>query len=157
MGVNDSRGSAATHARGKRADGARAAAPRKPPAAASPRDVQARAARRRGLASRAVFYQRLRRSGAFALGLVAVTLLVGTIGYVTLAHLAWIDAFHQSALIMSGMGPLDESGWSDAAKLFDSVYALFCGMLLLLSTGILFAPVLHRIVHRFHLQDAPDD
>jgi hypothetical protein len=115
------------------------------------------APRRRALAPRAVFYARLRRGAALALGLVGVTLLVGTLGYAALADLAWIDAFHHSALLMSGEGPLDERGWSDAAKLFDSVYALFCGMVLLLATGVLFAPILHRIVHRFHLQDARDD
>lgn len=113
--------------------------------------------RPRALASRAVFYRRLRGSAMVALALVAATLLVGTLGYAALAQLAWIDAFHQSALLMSGMGPLDETGWSAAAKLFDSVYALFCGMVLLLSTGVLFAPILHRLMHRFHLQDARDD
>jgi hypothetical protein len=114
-------------------------------------------AHRHALAPSAVFYHRLRRSATFALGLIAGTLLIGTLGYVMLARLSWIDAFHQSSLLMSGMGPLDESGWSSAAKLFDSLYALFCGMVLLLATGILFAPILHRIVHRFHLQDAPRD
>jgi hypothetical protein len=114
-------------------------------------------AHHRGLASSAVFYGRLRRSAAYALGLTAITLAIGTVGYVALAHLGWIDAFHQAALLMSGMGPLDESGWSVPAKLFDAVYALFCGMILLLATGILFAPILHRLVHRFHLQDASND
>jgi amino acid permease len=54
---------------------------------------------------------------------------------------------------MSGMGPLDERDWTTTAKLFDSVYALFCGVILLVSYGVLFAPILHRFMHRFHLED----
>jgi hypothetical protein len=111
----------------------------------------------RRLATRDVFYERVGRSAAISVSLVAVTLLVGTLGYRGIAHLAWIDAFHQASLLMSGMGPLEESGWSTGAKLFDSVYALFCGVILLVSYGVLFAPVLHRFMHKFHLEDVRDE
>jgi hypothetical protein len=108
------------------------------------------------LAPPTVFYGRLGRSVLASLALVAVTLAIGTLGYRRIANMAWIDAFHQASLLMSGMGPLEESGWSSGAKLFDSLYALFCGMVLLLSTGVLFAPILHRLVHKFHLEDAQE-
>ena len=108
------------------------------------------------LAAPRVFAGRLGRSAAVSGTLVTLTLAGGTTGYHWIAGLPWIDAFHQSALIMSGMGPVDETGFTTAAKLFDSGYSLFCGMVLLVSTGILFAPLLHRILHRFHLQDAAD-
>jgi hypothetical protein len=108
------------------------------------------------LAAPGVFIGRLGRSAGVSAALVVASLALGTGGYHWIAGMALIDAFHQSALIMSGMGPIDETGFSTAAKLFDSFYALFCGMVLLVSTGILFAPVLHRILHRFHLQDAAD-
>ena len=107
----------------------------------------------RQLASREVFYGRIGRSAAISFGLVVATLLVGTVGYVLLARQSPVDAFHQASLLMSGMGPLDETGWSTAAKLFDSVYALFCGIVLLVSYGVLFAPILHRLMHKFHLED----
>jgi hypothetical protein len=119
--------------------------------------VQDKARRRARLATRQVFYRRMVRSGTLSFALVGGTLLVGVIGYRALSPLGWLDAFHQSALLLSGMGPLDEAGWSSAAKLFDSLYALFCGMVLLVSSGLLFAPILHRIIHKFHLQDARDD
>jgi hypothetical protein len=111
----------------------------------------------RTLARREVFYERFGRSAAISVALVGTTLLVGTLGYVWLAHLTWIDAFHQASLLMSGMGPLNEDGWSTAAKLFDSIYALFCGIILLVSYGVLFAPVLHRFMHKFHLEDVRND
>jgi hypothetical protein len=110
----------------------------------------------RRLASRAVFYQRVGRSATISVSLVVATLIVGTVGYVALAPLGWVDAFHQASLLMSGMGPLTEDGWSTEAKLFDSIYALFCGVVLLVSYGVLFAPVLHRFMHKFHLEDVAE-
>ena len=107
-----------------------------------------------GLASREVFYVRIGRSAAISAVLVLATLLVGTIGYMVFAEQKPVDAFHQASLLMSGMGPLNEDNWSTAAKVFDSVYALFCGIVLLVSYGVLFAPILHRFMHKFHLEDA---
>ena len=107
----------------------------------------------RKLASNQVFIGRVGRCAAISAALVIVTLAIGTTGYVLLAHLPVVDAFHQASLLMSGMGPLDEQGWSSPAKLFDSVYALFCGIVLLVSYGVLFAPIFHRFMHKFHLED----
>jgi hypothetical protein len=111
----------------------------------------------RRLASNEVFYQRVGRNAVISVTLVTATLIVGTVGYVLFAHLAWVDAFHQASLLMSGMGPLEENGWTTGAKVFDSLYALFCGIVLLVSYGVLFAPILHRFMHRFHLEDAAHD
>jgi hypothetical protein len=107
------------------------------------------------LAPRDIFLSRFRRTAAYALTLVGITLLIGMIGYRLLEHLSWLDAFHQSALLLSGMGPVVDIK-STAGKLFDGIYALFCGVILLASTGLLFAPVIHRLLHRFHIEDARD-
>ncbi|HET8876361.1 MAG TPA: hypothetical protein VFO53_08535 [Casimicrobiaceae bacterium] len=107
------------------------------------------------LASRTTFLSRIRRAATYALGLVVITLAVGMIGYRALEHLSWLDAFHQSAMLLSGMGPVVDMK-SDAGKIFDGVYALFCGVILLASTGLMFAPVIHRLLHRFHIEDARD-
>ena len=102
-----------------------------------------------------VFYSRVRRGVRYALALVVVTLAVGMIGYHELEDITWLDSFHQSALLLSGMGPVVEMS-SVAGKVFDGIYALFCGIILLAATGLLFAPVLHRILHRFHIEDSRD-
>ena len=68
---------------------------------------------------------------------------------------AWLEALHQAAMLLSGMGPVIDMT-SDAGKIFDSIYALFCGVILLASTALLFAPVIHRILHRFHIEDTSD-
>ena len=107
------------------------------------------------LAPRHVFYSRVRRAGSYALGLVAVTLAVGMVGYHVLERMSWLDAFHQAALLLSGVGSATEIT-SPGGKLFDGIYALFCGVILLAATGLMFAPVLHRLLHRFHIEDAGD-
>ena len=107
------------------------------------------------LAPSDVFYTRFRRGATYALALVFSTLAVGMIGYRAFEHMSWLDAFHQSALLLSGMGPVVDIR-SSGGKIFDSVYALFCGVILLASTGLMFAPVIHRILHRFHIEDAAD-
>jgi hypothetical protein len=122
-----------------------------------PDETAKRPARSRGLAPRALFYSRLAWSAAFSLALVLSTLAVGTVGYMHFAGLHGIDAFHLAALLLSGMGPVGEvDKFSDAAKVFDSLYALFCGVVLLASVGLLLAPIVHRILHRFHLEDTGD-
>jgi hypothetical protein len=104
------------------------------------------------LASRRVFLSRFRRGAAYGIGLVVVTLVVGMVGYRVLEHMSWLDAFHQSALLLSGVGSTVDVK-STAGKVFDSVYALFCGVILLAATGLMLTPVLHRLLHRFHLED----
>lgn len=105
------------------------------------------------LSPRTTFYARVRRALAMSSSLIGGTLLVGTVGYHVVDGFSWLDAFHQSSLLLSGMGPVKENV-SVAGKLFDSFYALFCGVILLGATGIMFTPVIHRILHRFHIEDA---
>ena len=112
-------------------------------------------ARVRALAPRRVFYTRVRRAASYALGLVVLTLAVGMMGYRVFERMSWLDAFHQAALLLSGVGSATEIT-SPGGKLFDGIYALFCGVILLAATGLLFAPVLHRLLHRFHIEDAGD-
>ncbi len=105
------------------------------------------------LSPRNTFYARVRRALALSSSLIGGTLVIGTVGYHVVDNFSWLDAFHQSSLLLSGMGPVKENV-SVAGKLFDSLYALFCGVILLGATGIMFTPVIHRILHRFHIEDA---
>ena len=107
------------------------------------------------LLPRPLFLRRVRRAAIYAFALVAATLAIGMVGYHVLEDIGWLDAFHQSALLLSGMGPVIEMT-NVSGKIFDGIYALFCGIILLASTGLLFAPVLHRILHRFHIEDSRD-
>src|SRR6185503_5571573 len=83
--------------------------------------------------------------------LLAVALGIGMIGYHFLEHLAWLDAFANAAMILSGMGPLAPLETS-AGKFFAGCYALFSGLLFLSVAGIILAPLAHRLLHKFHLE-----
>jgi ABC-type dipeptide/oligopeptide/nickel transport system permease component len=106
-----------------------------------------------------VFIGHVARNAVVPVIAVIVWLAIGTVGYELLVpDLPWIDAFREASMLMSGMGPVfgDAVKLSAAAKLFDSIYALICGVLLLGATGVMFAPLWHRFIHRLHLEDAAD-
>jgi hypothetical protein len=82
---------------------------------------------------------------------VTVALAIGIIGYHEIAGLPWIDALLDASMILGGMGPVNPLK-TNAAKLFASFYALFSGLFFIVTTGILLAPFLHRLLHHFHLE-----
>lgn len=108
------------------------------------------------LLPRAEFVQRLGRSVAAGAVLLLFSLGVGMIGYHQLGGLPWIDAFLDSAMILSGMGPVSPLH-SNAVKLFAGIYAIYCGVMLLATTGVILAPFVHRSLHKFHLEWDADD
>jgi hypothetical protein len=108
------------------------------------------------LASASVHYARVRRAFAFAFAAMAIWLAIGTFFYHGIEELAWLDAFHQAALLAAGMGPVKEINTS-LGKVFDSFYALFSGFVMLGAAGYLFAPFAHRILRRFHIEDGKSE
>lgn len=107
--------------------------------------------------SRRRFLWRLVTHAGAALGLIAVSLLAGMLGYRHLASMSWIDAFLNASMLLAGMGPVATDGLSDAGKLFAGVYALYSGLVLIAVIGIMLAPVVHRLLHRFHWETPDDD
>jgi hypothetical protein len=97
------------------------------------------------------FFRRLIAHTAVGLLLIGASLGGGMIGYHRLEGLAWIDAFTNAAMILSGMGPLANPA-TYAGKIFAGCYALYSGFLVILVTGIIFAPIVHRFLHHFHHQ-----
>ena len=104
------------------------------------------------LASREVFAQRLVRNGLIGLVLLMFSLGVGMIGYHFLENLSWIDSLLNASMILGGMGPVSPLK-TDAGKIFASFYALYSGVVLLASVGVLATPIFHRFLHRFHLAE----
>ena len=103
------------------------------------------------LASPQVFLRRLLESTLLGLGLVVISLVVGMAGYHAFVGLSWIDSFLNASMILSGMGPVN-SPTTSGGKLFAGVYALYSGFAVLVIAGLMFAPVVHRFLHRFHLE-----
>jgi hypothetical protein len=103
------------------------------------------------LLPRSVFYGRLARSAGLGSAIILLSLLIGMAGYHVFEHLGWLDAFLNAAMILSGMGPVAPIQ-TTAGKLFAGCYALFSGFALLSSAALIFAPVFHRFLHKFHLE-----
>jgi hypothetical protein len=111
--------------------------------------------RRQPLASRRVFYSRITRSALWSVATVAVSLAVGTAGYSYFEGMALLDSFANAAMILSGMGPLTPL-YKASGKLFASFYAIASGLLLFAIAGLMLAPVYHRILHRFHVEEGQE-
>jgi len=107
------------------------------------------------LASRSEFTRRLVRFSALAAGILFVSLGIGVLGYHFLEGLSWLDALVNAAMILGGMGPLNPLN-TIAGKWFASFYALYSGMVILVAAGVMGAPILHRILHHFHLEMEED-
>ncbi len=100
------------------------------------------------------FLKRLLRYALFAAVLIAFSVMIGTAGYHYIGKLMWLDSFHMSCMILTGMGPVAEMK-SDAAKIFSSFFALYSGVAFLSITAVFFAPIIHRLLHI--LQVEPDE
>ena len=106
--------------------------------------------------TRRAFFVRLSRHVLLSLGLLTLWLVVGVVGYASLAHLKPIDAFLNAAMIAGGMGPVDVLT-DDTAKIFAGTYAVISGVVIIGAAGIVLTPVLHRVLHTLHLDDDDDD
>ena len=95
------------------------------------------------------YYRRLTLHFLSASFLVLVSLVAGMWGYEHYEGLAWRDAFLDSAMLLGGMGPV-HSPVTPGGKIFAGLYALYAGLIFLMATAIIFAPVVHRLLHRFH-------
>jgi len=104
------------------------------------------------LASPKVFVRRLALNGLIGLLLLTFSLLIGILGYHFLESLSWIDSLLNASMILGGMGPVNPLQ-TDAGKIFASFYAIYSGVILLASVGILITPIFHRFLHYFHLAD----
>ncbi len=99
--------------------------------------------------ARPEFVRRLLGHAGFVLALIVASLCIGMFGYMGFENLSWVDASVNSAMVLGGMGPVNDPQ-TVAGKLFAGFYALYAGLVFIVTAGLLFAPVLHRLLHRFH-------
>jgi predicted Kef-type K+ transport protein len=96
------------------------------------------------------YYNKLAKNFLFALSILVFSLSIGVWGYSHFYDLSFVDSLLNASMILTGMGPVNDAP-NDSAKIFASIYAIYSGVAFLTSVGVLFAPVLHRFLHRFHL------
>jgi hypothetical protein len=99
------------------------------------------------------FVLRLLRHAAFAFTIVALSLLIGIAGYMRTEGMTMLDAFLNAAMLLGGMGPVKTEGLSDQGKMFAGVFALYSGLVFIAVMSIMLAPVVHRVMHRFHWEE----
>lgn len=110
------------------------------------------------LATPRTYYKRIASNFILTLMILGGSLLIGTLGfYLTRSThcdqpITWLDAFHNASMLLSGMGPII-SCYTDAGKVFSSLYALFSGVIFITNVGLILAPAVHRLFHKLHLAD----
>ena len=111
--------------------------------------------KRQPLAPLHVYYKRIFRNIFLVIIVLCVMLAIGTTGfyYFTTPHTEVIDAFHNASMILSGMGPVLAGQLTYSGKIFSSLYAIFSGVIFMSSVGFILTPVVHRFLHRLHLQE----
>ena len=113
--------------------------------------------RRHRLLTRREFAQRWAKWASAAVGVIVFSLFVGAAGYRVWAGVdRWVDAVHDAAMILTGMGPAYDVP-TDAGKIFETLYAIFSGVVFISVAGMLLGPPAHRVLHRFHLDDDAED
>lgn len=103
------------------------------------------------LLHRRLFYRRLLLSFFTGVGIIVCSLGYGMLGYHYFEGMSWVDAFVNAAMILSGMGPFSPL-LNASSKIFAGCYAIYSGVALVTTLAVIFAPVVHRFLHQFHLE-----
>lgn len=110
------------------------------------------------LASPRTYYRRMASNFILTLVILSGSLLIGTVGFYLTRNpacdpaIGWLDAFHNASMLLSGMGPIITC-YTDAGKVFSSIYALFSGVIFITNVGLILAPAVHRLFHKLHLAE----
>jgi len=95
------------------------------------------------------FVSRLAKHLVAALGLLTASLLIGMLGYIKLETMSVVDAFLNAAMLLGGMGPVN-APQTASGKIFAGSYALYSGLVFIVTAALIFTPVIHRVLHKFH-------
>jgi hypothetical protein len=118
----------------------------------SPFEVKMYERKHEKLAPLSVFVRRMAASVLMAGILSAVALFIGISGYHWIAGFNWVDSLLEASMILGGMGPVNPLP-TNGAKIFASGYALFSGLVFIAIMGIVLAPITHRMLHQFHIDE----
>lgn len=104
------------------------------------------------LLPRRLFIKRVVRHLGIGFAIIFVSLMIGVCGYHFIENISWIDSLLNASMILGGMGPVNELH-TDGGKIFASLYALFSGIVFLVTVGIILAPAVHRLLHSLHVDE----
>jgi hypothetical protein len=112
--------------------------------------------RRQRIATRLAFAERMGIAIGLASLLIFPSLIVGMAGYMYFEKMSLTDAFLNASMILSSMGPATEVK-TQGGKIFAGIYALYSGLVVVIATGFVLAPIFHRVLHKFHVETAKGD
>mgnify|MGYP001562046407 CR=1 FL=1 len=104
------------------------------------------------LLPRNLFVRRALNHLLLGISIIIISLAIGILGYHFIGNFSWIDSLLNASMILGGMGPVGELK-TDWGKFFASMYALFSGIVFLVTVGIVIAPVVHRFLHTMHIEE----
>ncbi|MBP2681137.1 MAG: hypothetical protein H6Q78_1000 [Candidatus Krumholzibacteriota bacterium] len=102
------------------------------------------------------YLARLARHLGVASAILAASLGIGMLGYHGLERFSWVDSLLNASMILGGMGPVNELRTA-GGKVFASFYSLFAGIVFLVAAAVLIAPAVHRLLHRLHMEEKPEE
>jgi len=105
---------------------------------------------RQPLLPRRAFYFRLLRSIGVSLLLLVAIVIIGAVGFRLIERFTWIDAALNCVLIMTGVGTVGIIN-TPAGKIFTGIYSVISTLIFFTILAIIFTPLLHRLMHKFHL------
>ena len=108
--------------------------------------------RHESLAPVSIFAKRIAASLVIALGMIGTALAIGIGGYHWLAGFGLVDSLLEASMILGGMGPVNQLP-TEGAKIFASMYALFSGLMFIGIMGVVLSPIVHRFLHKFHIDE----
>ena len=106
--------------------------------------------RKQPLLAPLAFIRRLLAHLAAAIVLIGGSIAIGMTGYMRFEKLSALDAFLDTAMLLGGMGPV-HMPVTEAGKLFAGCFALYAGLVFIVTAALALGPVMHRVLHRFHL------
>ena len=112
--------------------------------------------RREPVISRRQFLHRMAKALALWFALTVLGLAIGIAGYAFFENMSFVDAYVNAAMILSGMGPLEQLS-TTVGKIFAGSYAIFSGLVIVIATSFVLAPIFHRVLHRFHMEQGGQD
>jgi len=104
------------------------------------------------LASGSVFFRRLVATTSIGLMVLMFFVFAGMLGFHAIDGLDWMDSFLNAAMLVGGMGPIEHERCA-VGKLFEGLYAVICGVVVITAAGVILSPVVHRLLHKFHLNN----
>ena len=96
------------------------------------------------------FAIRMAKNVLLSFGILLAIILIGTLSFHAVEGYSLIDSFLNSVMIMTGVGTIGILT-TNAGKILTGIYSLTSTLVFFAVLAIVFTPLLHRLLHKFHM------